>query len=76
MSKKPSVMIETLIELMGLDNNTDLICSDINDDNDTICNRCKQQHLCPRCPFEGRDADEESLRALLPMIKTWELIDE
>ncbi|WMM35499.1 hypothetical protein [Vibrio phage PJN101] len=70
MSKKPSVMIETLIKLMELDNNEDLICSD------TICNRCKQQHMCHRCPFEGRDADEESLRALLPLIKTWELIDE
>lgn len=76
MSKKPSVMIETLIELMELDNNTDLICNDIEGDSDTICNRCKQAHMCHRCPFEGKDADEESLRALLPLIKTWELIDE
>lgn len=76
MSKKPSVMIETLLHLMMLDENGELLCNDELGERDTLCNRCMHDQLCNECPFQGASADEESLRALLPMIKTWELIDE
>ncbi len=78
MSKpKPSELFETAIMLMEEDENGELLQRDERGNPQTICTMCTYTtETCEVCPFNGDTERVESLRALIPIIKTMELLDD
>lgn len=73
-SPKPSELIETLIALAEEDLKGNLLNRAYNGDTRTVCSYCMYAgDTCDVCPFSGDELD--SLRAVLPILKTMELVD-